>query len=73
MSKFELTPAPAHDRAPTITIVDDEIVVVGPGSIAFSMTRDAAQETYRRLGRVLDEGAGALRIDQVASNRQSPP
>ena len=50
MPSLELMPAPAYDAAPTITVVDDEFVVVGPGSVAFSMTREAARETYRRLG-----------------------
>jgi hypothetical protein len=58
LSKFELTPAPAYDRAPSVSVIDDEIVVVGPGSIAFSMTRDAALETYRRLGAALAVAPG---------------
>ncbi len=61
MSSFELMPAPAYDSAPTITVVDEEVVLLGPGSVAFSMTRAAARETYRRLGLALElsDGAGA--------------
>jgi hypothetical protein len=50
---FEMTPVPTHHTASAISIVEDEIVVLGPGAIAFSMTRAAAEETYRRLGAVL--------------------
>lgn len=53
MPSFELMPAPPYDAAPTITVVDDEFVVLGPGAVAFSLTREAARETYRRLGVVL--------------------
>jgi hypothetical protein len=53
VTQFELKPPPAYDTAPTVSIVEDEIVVVGPGSIAFSMTWAAAKETHRRLGEVL--------------------
>jgi hypothetical protein len=52
-----MKPAPAYDVAPTISVIDDEVVVVGPGSVAFSMTRDAALETHRRLGLALDQSA----------------
>jgi hypothetical protein len=55
MTPFELKPAPAYDSAPTISVVEDEIVVVGPGSIAFSMTQAAAAETHRLLGEVLED------------------
>lgn len=53
MATFELQPYPAFDTAPTITMVEDEVVLVGPGAMAFSMTRSAAEETYRRLGAAL--------------------
>lgn len=53
MPQFELTPPPAYDLAPSISVVDDEIVLLGPGSVAFSMTRAAAEETHRRLGEAL--------------------
>jgi hypothetical protein len=52
-----MKPAPAYDVAPTISVIDDEVVVVGPGSVAFSMTRDAARETHRRLGLALDQSS----------------
>ncbi len=41
--------------------VEGEVVVIGPGSVAFSITPDAARKTWQRLGEVLDagdEGAG---------------
>ena len=53
LTRFEFQSTPAHDAAPTITVVDDEVVVLGPGAVAFSMTRRAAEETYRRLGQAL--------------------
>ncbi|WP_454760893.1 hypothetical protein [Caulobacter segnis] len=53
MATFELQPYPAFDTAPTIALIEGEIVLVGPGAMAFSMTRIAAEETYRRLGAVL--------------------
>jgi hypothetical protein len=51
---FELTPPPAYDVAPSVTLVEDEIVLLGPGAVAFSMTWAAAKETHRRLGEVLE-------------------
>jgi hypothetical protein len=53
VATFELQPNPAFDTAPAITLVEDEVVIVGPGALAFSMTRSAAEETHRRLGEVL--------------------
>jgi hypothetical protein len=53
VTQFELMPPPAYDVAPSITMVDDEIVMLGPGSVAFSMTRAAAEEMHRRLGEIL--------------------
>jgi hypothetical protein len=53
LSSFKPMPTPAYDAPPAIMIVDDEVVMVGPGSVAFSMTRRAAQETHRRLGAIL--------------------
>jgi hypothetical protein len=56
---FKFVPSPAHDLAPAISVVEGEVVVVGPGAVAFSMTRAAAQETYRRLGQALKDSEGA--------------
>ncbi|CAN5185525.1 hypothetical protein BH10PSE3_BH10PSE3_17640 [soil metagenome] len=67
MSSFEILPSPAYDSAPTITVVDEEIVILGPGSVAFSMTREAAWETHRRLGLALapsDEAASRRAIGE---------
>ena len=36
----------------------DEVLVVGPGPVAFSMSRDAGMETSRRLVRALAHAAG---------------
>lgn len=58
MATFEPQPTPAFDTAPEITVIEDEVVLVGPGVLAFSMTRAAAEETYRRLGAVLFREAG---------------
>jgi hypothetical protein len=68
VTHFELTPPPAFDVAPSISVVEDEIVVLGPGSVAFSMTRAAAEETHRRLGDVLKEPPGP-RPDSPGSAR----
>jgi hypothetical protein len=53
VATFEFQPHPAFDTAPSIAPVEDEIVFVGPGALAFSMTRQAAEETHRRLGEAL--------------------
>jgi hypothetical protein len=53
VTSFELMPPPAYDVAPSISMIEGEIVVIGPGAVAFSMTRDAAEETHRRLGEAL--------------------
>lgn len=50
-----MKPPPAYDDAPTISFSEGEIVVVGPGAVAFSMTLEAARETHRRLGLALDQ------------------
>lgn len=59
MTYFEFTPPPAYDAAPSISVVENEVVVLGPGSVAFSMTRAAAEETHRRLGEVLKGDTGS--------------
>lgn len=50
-----LTPTPAYDEAPKVLLVDNEVVLVGPGPIAFSMTRNAAREMCRRLAEALKD------------------
>jgi hypothetical protein len=35
-------------------VVDGKVVLVGPGAIAFSMTKAATEETHRRLGKILN-------------------
>ena len=55
LRNFEMKPEPAYDVAPTVSVIEDEIVLVGPGAIAFSMTREAARETHRRLGVALGQ------------------
>jgi hypothetical protein len=59
VTQFELKPPPAYDSAPHISEVEGEIVVVGPGAVAFSMTRAAAEEMHRRLGNVLNSAEDA--------------
>jgi hypothetical protein len=59
MATRQPAPEPAYDRAPTIAVVDGEVVVLGPGSTGFSMTREAAEETRRRLVRALKPPAVA--------------
>lgn len=54
MNEYQSKPVAPVDRPLEIERVDGEIVFIGPGSIAFSMTRDAAAETCRRLLRVID-------------------
>lgn len=62
MATFDLQPTPAFDTAPEITLIEDEIVLVGPGVLAFSMTRAAAEETYRRLGAALFQETRAIAV-----------
>jgi hypothetical protein len=59
VTQFELKPPPAYDCAPHISEVEGEIVVVGPGAVAFSMTMAAAEEMHRRMGQVLDDARDA--------------
>lgn len=56
-----MKPPPAFDVAPMVSVIEGEIVMVGPGAIAFSMTREAARETHRRLGLALDQVASDAR------------
>jgi hypothetical protein len=53
MTFVDPIPQPAHDEAPSVSLVGGEIVVLGPGSTGFSMTRQAAMETRRRLAQAL--------------------
>ena len=36
--------------------IGDDIVVIGPGAVAFSLSRDAGEETCRRIRRALALG-----------------
>ena len=47
-------PLPVHDAAPTIALVDGEVVLLGPGAMSCAMTPAAARETVRRLTETLD-------------------
>ncbi len=58
MVEYQAEPVAPVDSPLEIQRVDGEIVFIGPGSIAFSMTADAAAETCRRLLRVVDPDAG---------------
>lgn len=39
----------------TASLVDGELVLIGPGPIGFSMTPEAARATARAIDRALDE------------------
>ncbi len=65
VSNSDPSPEPVHKLAPTIMMIDEEVVFVGPGPVAFSMTQDAATETLRRLASVLGV---ALVGDQVGED-----
>ena len=47
-------PLPALDRPLKVSLVDGEVVVVGPGAIAFSMTPAAALATARLITEALE-------------------
>jgi hypothetical protein len=51
MDKYEPRPESPVDAPLDVRIVDNEIVVIGPGAIA--MTMSAARATSRRLSRAL--------------------
>lgn len=57
MSQNEPRPAPPIDRPLDVRMIDDEIVIIGPGPVAFSMTVEAARETCRLLGEILEAQA----------------
>jgi hypothetical protein len=57
MSEYQPRPLAAIDAALHIEAADGEIVFIGPGAIAFAMTREAATQTAERLARVLAEPA----------------
>jgi hypothetical protein len=48
-----MQPVPALGAPLDIHVIDGEVVFVGPGAIAFAMTRAAAEETCRRLQAML--------------------
>jgi hypothetical protein len=62
-SGYEVKPLPPIDAALDVEIVDGEVVFIGPGAIAFAMTRAAAFETGRRLEAAL-QGAAVLAADR---------
>ncbi len=53
MGSYEAQPIPAIDAPFEIETVGDEVVFIGPGAVAFAMTRPAARETAARLCEVL--------------------
>ena len=55
MILYEPDPVGPFDAPVTIELIDGEVVFIGPGPIAFSMTVQAAMETSRRLVEVLAE------------------
>jgi hypothetical protein len=38
-----------------VDLIDGEVVVIGPGAVAFAMTVEAAMETARRLEALFEE------------------
>ena len=54
MKLYNPTPLNALDEPLQVSLVDDEVVLIGLGQVAFSMTKTAAIETCRRLGEILD-------------------
>jgi hypothetical protein len=46
-------PLPPIDQPLAVAIMSNEVVFIGPGRVAFSMTREAAMETYNRMTQVL--------------------
>jgi hypothetical protein len=55
MKLYEPRPIGPIDQPLEVLHVEDEIVVVGPGSVAFSMTMSAARATCKRLGELLNQ------------------
>ena len=53
MSRYEAQPLPAVGVPLDIEIIDDEVVFIGPGAVAFAMTMSAALETANRLDALL--------------------
>jgi hypothetical protein len=51
--EYQAQPLDAIDAALHIEVVEGEVVFIGPGAIAFAMTREAATQTAERLARVL--------------------
>ena len=53
MNPYEPDPLAPFDEPMTIEVIEGEVVFIGPGPIAFSMTLQAARETAQRLAVVL--------------------
>ncbi len=49
-------PLPPIDQPLAIAVISNEVVFIGPGRVAFSMTREAAVETHKVLTQVLGHG-----------------
>jgi hypothetical protein len=47
-------PLPPISQPLAIAVISNEVVFIGPGRVAFSMTRTAAAETHKRLSEALD-------------------
>ncbi len=48
-------PLPPIDQPLAVAIIGDEVVFIGPGRVAFSMTLEAAKLTQDRLKQVFDQ------------------
>jgi hypothetical protein len=54
MTQHEPRPVAPVSTPLDVRLIDGEIVVIGPGSIAFSMTLAAAKDTCERLRQALE-------------------
>jgi hypothetical protein len=55
LRRFETKPFPPFDVPLEVDLVDGEVVVIGPGAVAFAMTVEAAMETARRLEALFED------------------
>ena len=54
----------AYSEPMTVTVVDGEVVVLGPDAVSVSLTPDAAEESARRLSAAAAEArAPAPQVD----------
>ena len=54
----------AFSEPMTVQVIEDEVVILGPDTVAVSLTPDAAEESARRL----TAAAGQARAGQTSSD-----